>query len=328
MYEDFYGLKEKPFQLLPDPEFLFMSQGHENAYLALKYAIIENKGFVVLTGEIGSGKTTLINYFLSQLKANLIVGLINNTHLTPVQFIKAMCREFQLNINGSNKFECLLLFYDFLHNQFVDNKRVILIIDEAQNLTPKTMEEIRMLSNWEAEKSHLIQILLVGQPQLNNKLQRPDLEQFTQRVSVHCHLNGLAQNEIGSYIKHRLEAGGADDSDIFTPEAIEAVGEYSRYNPRIINTICDNALVYGFVDAAKIIDKPIVDQVIEARKEAKLFSRSENRQKGTAASVPCDTVISQSLNKRLQAIDTRLERIEFLLDRLQQDLGISAGENT
>ena len=265
MYEHFFGLKEKPFKLLPDPEFLFMSQGHENAYIHLKFAIIENKGFVVLTGEIGSGKTTLINYFLGQLNVNLNVGLINNTHVTPAQLIKAMCREFQLKVNGRNKTECLLLFSEFLLAQFTDNKRVVLIIDEAQNLPPRVMEEIRMLSNLEAEKNHLIQIILVGQPQLNNKLQRPDLEQFTQRVSVHYHLYGLVKSEVGPYIKYRLKAGGAGNSNIFTSEAIEAVGAYSRHYPRLINAICDNALVYGFADYTKIINKHIIYNLIEAR---------------------------------------------------------------
>ena len=320
MYKHFYGLKEKPFKLLPDPEFLFMSQGHENAYVHLKFAIIENKGFVVLTGEIGSGKTTLINYFLSQLKAKLNVGLITNTHVTPVQFIEAMCREFQLDVNGHNKTECLLLFSEFLLAQFAENKRVVLIVDEAQNLSARTMEEIRMLSNFEAEKNHLIQIILVGQPQLKNKLQRPDLEQFTQRVSVHYHLSGLVKSEVGPYIKYRLKAGGAGNSNIFTSEAIEAISEYSRQNPRIINTICDNALVYGFANSAKIIDKPIINNVIEDREKAALFSYPDRKEEKTAACLPSDSIL---LHNRLQSIETRLENIELLLDKLKRHLETS-----
>jgi general secretion pathway protein A len=185
------------------------------------------------------------------------------------------------------------------------------------------MEEIRMLSNWEAEKSHLIQILLVGQPHLNIKLQRPDLEQFSQRVSVHYHLDGLAKIEVGPYIKYRLEAGGAQDSDIFTSEAIETVGEYSFYNPRIINTMCDNALVYGFADASKIIDKSIIDQVIAAREGAELFSPGEHKGKNASSRSPSDSANLPSLDKRLQAIETKLGSIELILDKLQQLLDTS-----
>jgi general secretion pathway protein A len=320
MYEHFYGLKEKPFKLLPDPEFFFMSRDHDNAYVHLKYAIIENKGFVVLTGEIGSGKTTLINYFLSHLKANINVGLIYNTQVTPPQFIKAMCREFQLDVECLNKAECLLLFSEFLLAQFADKKRVVLIIDEAQNLPVRTLEEIRMLSNLEAEKNHLIQIILVGQPQLNSKLRQPDLEQFAQRVLVNYHLYGLQKSEVEPYIRYRLAAGGSRNSNIFTAEAIDAISEYSRCNPRIVNVICDNALVYGFTDSTQIIDKAIIDNVIKAREETELFSYDEPAENWTAGRSPSDITISQSLDKRLQSIETRLQSIEGLIENLKNHL--------
>ncbi len=178
MYESFYGLKEKPFNLLPDPDYLYMSQGHENAYTHLEYAVAENKGFAVITGEIGSGKTTLINFLLGKIQQDIRVGLINTTHVSPTHFIKMICQEYELKVDGRDKAEVLDLFHGFLLSQFSERKRVILIIDEAQNLTPKTMEEIRMLSNLEAEKHHLIQIVLAGQPDLRNRLQRKALEQF------------------------------------------------------------------------------------------------------------------------------------------------------
>ena len=160
MYESFYGLREKPFNLLPDPEYLYMSQGHEHVYTHLKYAILENKGFTVITGEIGCGKTTLINFLLKKIKQKVKVGLINNPCLPPNQFIKMLCQEFELPVDGKDKAEMLGLFHEFLLHQYAETNRVIMIVDEAQNLPPRTIEEIRILSNLESEKDHLIQIIL------------------------------------------------------------------------------------------------------------------------------------------------------------------------
>jgi general secretion pathway protein A len=312
MYKQFYRLREKPFKLLPDPEFLFLSQGHENGYVHLKYAIIENKGFVVLTGEIGSGKTILINYFLSQIKNELNVGLINSTNLTPAQFIKAMCREFQLNINGRSKFECQQIFSQFLISHYKKRNRVALIVDEAQNLPIKTLEEIRMISNLETEKNHLIQIILVGQPELKSKISRSDLEQLAQRVSVYYHLNGLGESEISQYIKYRLKAGGARNLNIFTQNAIKTIREFSRCNPRIINIICDNALIYGFTESAKVIDESIIAKCIKDREEAEFFLYTDKKR--TTASLEAKFSNFQSIDKRLSFIEARLANIEILLD--------------
>jgi len=154
MYESYYGLKEKPFKILPDPGYLYMSQGHENAYTHLEYAIAENKGFVVITGEIGSGKTTLINYLLGKIQEDIKVGVVNNTYVSPTQFLRMVCQEFDLEEENLDKSGMLHLLQGFLIRQFADRKRVVLIIDEAQNLTTKTMEEVRMLSNLEDEKNH------------------------------------------------------------------------------------------------------------------------------------------------------------------------------
>ena len=253
MYESFYGLKEKPFDLHPDPDYLYMSRGHENAYTHLEYAIAENKGFVVVTGEIGSGKTTLINFLLTKIRQDIEVGLISNTSLTPEQFIAMICEEFEVPLqgDGSDKAKMLGRFHAFLLEQFAKKKRVILIVDEAQNLSPEALEEIRMLSNLEAEKHHLIQILLVGQPELKYKLQMKNLEQFAQRVTVHCHLDGLGPEEVDRYIRYRLTVAGAKGSDIFSEDAIEAIHKHSRGIPRLINILCDTALVFGYADSLK-----------------------------------------------------------------------------
>ncbi len=210
MYESFYGFKEKPFDLHPDPDYLYMSRVHENTYVHLEYAIIENKGFVVVTGEIGAGKTTLINYLLNKIGEDIQVGLINNTNIRPAEFLKMICQEFELDPKTDDKAELIDIFSGYLIDQFAAGERVVLIIDEAQNLTNDTMEEIRMLSNIETEKHHLIQIILVGQPELKFKLQQSNLKQLAQRVTVHCHLKGLEKDEVKEYINHRLEIGGGN----------------------------------------------------------------------------------------------------------------------
>ena len=316
MYESFYGLKEKPFKLLPDPGYLYMSRGHENAYTHLEYALAENKGFAVITGEIGSGKTTLINFLLGKIQQDIRVGLINTTHISSTQFIKMICQEYELKVDGRDKAEVLDLFHGFLLSQFSEKKRVILIIDEAQNLTPKTMEEIRMLSNLEAEKHHLIQIVLVGQPELRKKLQLKDLEQLAQRVTVHCHLDALTREEVGEFIRYRLKVGGMENPDIFDKGAIEAVCRYSRGIPRLINILCDTALVYGYADELKVIDKKTIENVINARQAGGLFSYGE---KGPPAP-HMKTTISEALKNRLQLMQERIRLIEKMVANLDQRL--------
>ncbi len=320
MYESFYGLKEKPFSLLPDPDYLYLSKGHDNAYTHLEYAIAENKGFAIITGEIGSGKTTLINFLLGKIQQNIRVGLINSTNVSPTQFIKMICQEYELMANGTDKAGMLDLFYGFLLGKFSERKRVILIIDEAQNLTPKTMEEIRMLSNLEAEKHHLIQLILVGQPELKNRLQRKDLEQFAQRVTVHCHLHPLNREEIGEFIRYRLKVGGTENLDIFDKSAIEAICHYSRGLPRLINILCDTALVYGYADELKVIDKETIENVIHAREAGGLFLFTHQDGEKDPSGPPVGTTVSQRLKNRLQLMQRRILLIENMAAKLDQRL--------
>ncbi|NNG01201.1 MAG: Flp pilus assembly complex ATPase component TadA [Desulfobacteraceae bacterium] len=283
MYESFYNLKENPFNLHPDPDYLFMSSGHEDAYSHLIYAIVENKGFVIITGEIGSGKTTLLNYLLKEIPQDITVGLINNTYLSPEEFLRTMCREFELDIDKLEKSAVVSRFHEFLLKEYAEKKRVVLIVDEAQNLTPRTMEAIRMLSNLESEKSHLMQIILVGQPELKYKLQRRDLQQFTQRVTVHCHLDALNHTEVEDYIKFRLSVGGARDPSIFDESAIAAIVKYSRGIPRLINILCDTALVYGFADSKERIDQQTIEDVVKERSSGGIFL-TDPKSKETAGS--------------------------------------------
>jgi general secretion pathway protein A len=265
MYESFYGLKEKPFNLTPDPDYLYMSPGHENVYNHLEYAIRESKGFVVVSGEVGAGKTTLINYLLRKIPQAIHVGIINNTLVQPQELLRMICQEFDLEINHDEKTVLLTRFYNYLLERYSKRERVILIIDEAQNLPEKSLEEIRMLSNLESEKDHLIQMILVGQPQLKEKLRRKSLEQFVQRVTVYCHLNALDRAQVDHYIRHRLSVAGAQNPDIFDPEARDAIFKHSFGIPRLINILCDSALVYGYADDVKMIGRELIDTVAQAR---------------------------------------------------------------
>jgi len=324
MYETFYGLKEKPFNLLPDPEYLFMSQGHENAYTHLEYAIAENKGFVVITGEVGSGKTTLINFLLERIRDDINVGLINNTYVRPTQLIKMVCKEFELEVEGMDKTEMVELFHGFLLRQFAERKRVVLIIDEAQNLSHETMEEIRMLSNLESEKHHLIQMIMVGQPELRNKLQKKDLWQFAQRVTVSCHLEGLEKDEVDKYIRHRLKVAGAENLDVFggkNPDifdggAISAIASHSHGIPRIINTLCDTALVYGFADELKIIDKKAIEHVIKAREAGGISTVTTQDENNNPSSLPMEGVIVGQLENRFVDMERRIRQLEDMIGHM------------
>ena len=271
MYESYYGMKEKTFNLSPDHEYFYMSKGHEDAYTHLEYAINENKGFAVITGEIGSGKTTLINYFLYKTKLDFQIGLINNTNIPASQFLKAVCNELEIDSDFEDKISLMDSFQNYLLKQYSKKNRVVLIIDEAQNLSPKIMEEIRMMSNLESEKNHLIQIVLFGQPELKYKLQRMDLKQFAQRVSVHFHLKGLKKDEVQHYIRYRLKVGGTKNVNLFNDDAVDLIYLHSKGIPRIINIICDTALVYGYADSMKIITKNVIEEVIKERDQSGIF---------------------------------------------------------
>lgn len=307
MYKKFYSLQEKPFDLMPDPDFFYLSSGHDHAYHHLKYAIQENKGFVVISGEIGCGKTTLINYFLRQLPENLVVGLINNTDVDPELLVKLICRKFELDYQGLDKAEMLALFQDFLVFSRRDGRRVVLIIDEAQNLPDNTLEEIRMLSNLETEKEPLLQIFLVGQPQLRQKLSHPNLEQFVQRVTVHYHLERLQQEEVSEYIRHRLRIAGCPTyASLFTQDAYSSVWEASHGIPRIINFICDMALVHGYADGLNQIDANIIENVVASRRDSPLF-------KGFQKTTENDNNLSIGINSDYSVEPQgNQNRIEFL----------------
>ncbi|RLB69454.1 MAG: general secretion pathway protein GspA [Deltaproteobacteria bacterium] len=327
MYTSFYGLKEKPFNLNPDPSYLFWSSGHENAYTHLEYAITENKGFGVITGEVGSGKTTLINHLIHQIPKDLHLALINNPDVSPAQLLKMICTEYELDTTGDDKASLLENIYEFLIQTYANQQRAILIIDEAQNLPAETIEEIRMLSNREAEKEHLIQIILVGQPELKEKLQRRSLRQFTQRVSVHAHLGGLTADDVNRYIRHRLKVAGADNPELFTEEAIQALHTYSEGIPRLINILCDTALVYGFADELQSIDRPVIDQVMTDRKSGGILLAEQQAGTGNIQETISERMAGgtdkdslSAMEKRLRSLEHQVQLLGTLTENLEQQL--------
>jgi general secretion pathway protein A len=322
MYESFYGFKEKPFDLHPDPDYLYMSRVHENTYTHLEYAILENKGFVVVTGEIGSGKTTLINYLLNKIGANIQVGLVNNTNILPAEFLKMVCKEFELDPRASDKAELIDIFSGYLIDQYAAGERVVLIVDEAQNLTNDTMEEIRMLSNIETEKHHLIQIILVGQPELKFKLQQSNLKQFAQRVTVHCHLKGLEKDEVAEYINHRLEVGGSGRFDLFDKETIEGIAAYSRGIPRLINVLCDSALVYGFADELHSIGRDVLDSVYEELKSLGTFTDYDVRPSANPPSPKTASSASDTPDPRIAILEGQVRLLDEKINVFKEKLKI------
>lgn len=271
MYEDFYGLTEKPFSIQPDPDFLYFSVRHSMAYAMLEYGIQNRAAFSVICGEIGCGKTTIVRHLLNNLDEQLTVGIVYNTHQNIDDLLGWIMLAFNQPYEGKSNLALFDEFQQFLIERYAENKRVVLIIDEAQNLTPGALESLRMLSNINADKDQLLQIILVGQPQLRELMRKPELEQFYQRVSVDFFIPPLQGFEIDKYIQHRLHVAGRDAA-LFTPGATRLIGETSKGVPRTINILCDTCLVYGFSMSAKKIDINLVREVIKDRADYGVFS--------------------------------------------------------
>ncbi len=253
MYQKFYGFTDKPFNMTPDSKFFYPSAKHEEALNCLLLAISERNGFVVITGEIGSGKTTVCRTLLNKLDQTTKVALVLNTHLGKKELLTTILEDLGIEYRSTSKTHLLSALNKYLIEQASKEVNVVVIIDEAQNLAPSVLEEVRMLSNLETETEKLIQIILLGQPELKKKLAMPKLEQFRQRVVFHYHLEPLSREETSEYIKHRLKKAGNSEVDIFTEEAINEIYQHSKGVPRLINVICHNALISGLVYETKKI---------------------------------------------------------------------------
>ncbi len=278
MYEKFYGLTDKPFNMTPDSKFFYPSAKHEEALNCLLLAISERNGFVVITGEIGSGKTTVCRTLINKLDQTTKIALVLNTHLGKKELLTTILEDLEIEYRSTSKTHLLSALNKYLIEQASKDVNVVVIIDEAQNLTPAVLEEVRMLSNLETETEKLIQIILLGQPELKKKLSLPKLEQFRQRVVFHYHLEPLNKEESGEYIKHRLKKAGNTAGDIFEEGAIDEIYKHSRGIPRLINVMCHNALITGLVyETKKITSKIALEAIGEAENGLGVASSREDK---------------------------------------------------
>lgn len=264
MYESFYTLTKKPFTITSNPNFLYLSENHKEALAHLVYGIKHRVGFIEITGEIGAGKTTVCRALLNQLDQKTKTAFIFNSNLSELQLLQTIIDDLGIRPSGKNKGSMFADLNRFLIDQLSLGNNVVIIIDEAQNLSKKLLEQVRMLSNLEAENEKLLQIVLVGQPELRDKLRDPELRQLHQRIGVRYHIRALSKADVGQYITHRLSVAGSSykSGPFFDDKAIDAVYEYSKGIPRLINVVCDKALLHGFVLETQRITSDLVHQSI------------------------------------------------------------------
>ncbi|WP_457571687.1 XrtA/PEP-CTERM system-associated ATPase [Desulfovulcanus sp.] len=325
MYLDFYGFKKKPFNIVPDPSCLYPSSKHRLALTYLEYGLTENIGFILLTGEIGTGKTTLIRHLLDRVSSDTEVAVIFNTNVSADELVKLVLQEFEIQEVSPDKSINLDRLNTFLIEQFGQGKRCLLIIDEAQNLSKEALEEVRLFSNLQTETVSLLQIILVGQPELKHKLQDPALAQLTQRIAVTYHLGPLSQEETYEYIAHRIKAAGCENQSLFTPEALAQIYKHSRGIPRLINILCDTALVYGYADEAQAISEEIVNHVIADREESGFFQQdTEQTPSAQNTEQDKDIVTSQpelkAVWEKINLLESKIEKLATIVDWQVQEL--------
>ena len=276
MYEEYFGFKELPFNVTPDPRFLYRSTSHRDALAYITYGIFQKKGFIAVTGEVGVGKTTVVKTFIDLFQLSLEVVFVFTTKFPFDQLLYLVCNYFELEVEGQNKAQMLLTLNKFLIEQYQKNRNTVLIIDEAQNLTPDVLEELRMLSNLETHDRKLIQIMLVGQPELETMLNLNEMRQLRQRIPGICRISILSREDLERYIEFRLEvAGNHNGGAVFTNDAMDEIYHYSGGTPRLINVLCDRALLIGFVSNTRTIDGRIVREGIRdlENKEAPVTQR-------------------------------------------------------
>jgi general secretion pathway protein A len=313
MYEHFYGLKEKPFQIVPNPSYLYMSPVHENALTYLEYGLMENVGFILLTGKVGTGKTTLVRHIMDQFETVKEIAVIFNTNVTTDELIHLILQSFELEPAVGNKTKNLDIFQHFLIEKYAENKQVLLIVDEAQNLSDEALEEVRMFSNLQSDDQSLIQIMLVGQPELKDRLLQPGHNPFAQRIAVNFFLSGLSDKETKSYIAYRLEKAGGRP-DIFNQEAIDMIFNASGGIPRSINLLCDTALVYGFGYELETIDSPVIEQVIKDKGGMGLNAETENKENLSSSSVGQE--VDKAAMVRLQKLEDTIQLMQGQYDSM------------
>lgn len=307
MYKEFYGLRANPFNVNPDPRYLFLTRHTEEALACLTYGIQSRKGFVLLTGEVGTGKTTLINKLLEWLRLQQVAtAFIFNSRLNVPQFLDYMMADFGIPGETRSKSQVLLRLYNWLLDRYRAGETAVLIIDEAQNLTDEVLEEIRMLTNLETFTEKLLQIVLVGQPELEQKLKQPQLRQLRQRLTLRAKTHPLTLEETKAYVQQRLRIAGSNGHQIFDPGAVASIHRYANGIPRVINLLCEHCLVSAFVDQQKTIAAEVVDAV------ARDFDLSDNTASGAM------TVPPPSANPEKFDLVDALRSLATLADRLRE----------
>ncbi|MBW2290932.1 MAG: AAA family ATPase [Deltaproteobacteria bacterium] len=261
MYCEYYGFLRRPFEMTPDPSFLYLGEAHREGLATLVYGVQSGKGFVLLTGEVGTGKTTLLHALLAQLDSSTASAFLFNPKLSPLDFFEILFQEYGIEKKCTSKAEYLIALNDYLIERLANNETTLLILDEAQNLSPEMLEEIRLLSNLETPTSKLIQIMLVGQPELNEMLSRPDLRQLRQRIALRHHLRPFDAGEMSEYVQERLAKAGYTGKRLFDRSALKALFEATGGTPRVINNVCDAALLQGYARELKIIDGKVIRDV-------------------------------------------------------------------
>jgi putative secretion ATPase (PEP-CTERM system associated) len=296
MYEVFFKLKMKPFELVPNPEMLYPSKAHRRALNYLEYGFKEGAGFMLLTGEVGSGKTTLIRNLIKEMDTATPRAMIFNTMVRPKQLLAMINEEFGLDGTGKDKVQLLRELNDYLVEQYANNLRPMVIIDEAQNLSVNALEEIRLLSNLELDASKLLQIVLVGQPELKDLITQPSLRQLQQRISINCHLRALDREETERYIYHRLEAAGNRDAVKFEAGVFDAIHDFSDGLPRLVNIYCDFLLLAAFMEESRQLSLGLVMDVLNDLAVQTMEAEAKPPKKNVVVS-----------------LENRLDRIESLL---------------
>jgi len=312
MYKEFYGLRANPFNVNPDPRYLFLTRHTEEALACLTYGIQSRKGFVLLTGEVGTGKTTLINKLLEWLRLQQVAtAFIFNSRLNVPQFLDYMMADFGIPCDSKLKSQILLRLYNWLLDRYRAGETAVLIVDEAQNLSDEVLEEIRMLTNLETFTEKLLQIVLVGQPELEQKLKQPQLRQLRQRLTLRAKTHALTLDETKAYVQQRLRIAGSNGQQIFEPEAIAAIHRYAAGIPRVINLLCEHCLVSSFVDQQKVIGSAVVEGV------ARDFDLGDNTTSGTLTAQTVPPNASPEKGK-FDLVDA-LRSLATLADRLREE---------
>jgi general secretion pathway protein A len=316
MYKKFFGLKENPFNVNPDPRYLYLTPNTQEALACLTYGIETRKGFILMTGEVGTGKTTLINKLLEWLhKERVFTAFVFNPRLSVSQFFDFMMADFGIPCESHQKGQMLLKLNQWLLDRYQAGERAVLVVDEAQNLSPQMLEEIRLLTNLETSTEKLLQIVLAGQPELEQKLNQPQLRQLRQRITLRAKTRQLTLEETRGYIEERMRIAGAENPDIFSPEAVAAVHHYARGIPRVTNLLCEHALVSSFVDQKNPVPAEIVEEVARDFDLHIVDPLAQIPPPATSLAIPTN---GGTNGDQPPLIESLLQALNTLVDRLNQ----------